>query len=63
MLYAYLWLKTWLNQEEGQDLIEYVLIVGLVAIVAIAGITLAGNSIDAIWTAVADQLDTIASGF
>ena len=29
MLYVYLWLKAWMSEEEGQDLIEYVLIAGL----------------------------------
>ena len=37
MLYVYLWLKAWMNEEEGQDLIEYVLIAGLIALVAVAG--------------------------
>ena len=32
MLYVYLWLKAWMSEEEGQDLIEYVLIAGLIAL-------------------------------
>ncbi len=39
MLYVYLWLKAWMSEEEGQDLIEYVLIAGLIAL----GRTLASN--------------------
>ena len=45
-MYVYLWLKNWLaEQEEGQDLIEYSLIIVLIVIVAVAGIGLIGNQI------------------
>jgi Flp pilus assembly pilin Flp len=59
MLYAYLWLKSLVAEEEGQDLIEYVLIAGFIAIVAIAGITAAGTSIEAVWNNLAGQLALI----
>jgi len=49
-MYVYLWLKNWLaEQEEGQDLIEYSLIIALVVIVAIAGMTVLGPKIKGIW--------------
>jgi pilus assembly protein Flp/PilA len=57
MLYAYLWLKTWLNQEEGQDLIEYVLIAGLVALAAVVGITAVGTQLQIGWNALATQVN------
>ena len=44
-MYLYLWLKNWLEREEGQDLIEYSLIIVLIVIVAVAGIGLIGSSI------------------
>ena len=28
-MYLYLWLKNWLESEEGQDLVEYALIIAL----------------------------------
>ena len=52
MLYAYLWLKALLSEDEGQDLIEYVLIAGLVALVAVGAITAAGVSVNALWVRV-----------
>lgn len=51
-----------LQEEEGQGLIEYVLIVGLIALVAVAAITLAGGSINAIWTNVKTRLDAVPDG-
>ena len=56
MLYAYLWIKAWMSEEEGQDLIEYVLIAGLVALVAVGAITAAGASVGALWQDVADMI-------
>ena len=35
----------WLRQDEGQDLAEYGLIIALIAVVAIAALTLLGTSI------------------
>jgi pilus assembly protein Flp/PilA len=52
-MYVYLWLKNWLEQEEGQDLIEYSLIIALVVIVAVASLSLVGTSISQIWSQVA----------
>jgi pilus assembly protein Flp/PilA len=43
-MYLYLWLKNWLEQEEGQDLVEYALIIALVSIALVAGLgALAGG--------------------
>ena len=42
-MYLYLWLKNWLEQQEGQDLVEYALLIVLVSIVAIAALTLLGR--------------------
>jgi len=41
------------RNEEGQDLLEYALLVALIAIVAVGAITLAGESVDAAFTAIA----------
>ena len=37
--------KRFVREEEGQGLVEYALILGLIAIVAIAALTTAGNKI------------------
>jgi Flp pilus assembly pilin Flp len=42
--------------EEGQDLLEYALLVALIALVAIAAVGLAGNSVKTIFTNIAGQL-------
>ncbi len=60
MLYVYMWLKAWMTEDEGQDLIEYVLIAGLIALVAVVAITAAGTSINAMWNAIAAQLNAVA---
>ena len=52
MLYVYLWLKAWMSEDEGQDLIEYVLIAGLIALVAVVAIGAAGVKVNALWQAV-----------
>jgi pilus assembly protein Flp/PilA len=45
------------RDEDGQDLLEYALLVALIAIVAVAGVTLAGARVDAIFTDIATALD------
>jgi Flp pilus assembly pilin Flp len=42
--------------DEGQDLLEYALLVALIAIVAIAAVTLAGQQVDAIFTQIANGI-------
>lgn len=37
------------SDEKGEDVAEYALVLGLVAIAAILGITLVGNSLQAWW--------------
>ena len=52
----YLWLKNWLAREEGQDLIEYALLVGLIVIIVIAAVRIAGTSVSTIFQTIADEL-------
>jgi len=44
------------RSEEGQDLIEYALLVGLISLVAVAAIGLAGSSVNDIFTTVQGKL-------
>ncbi len=45
-----------LNREEGQDLIEYALLVGLISLAAVAVIGPIGNDLTNIYTQIATQL-------
>jgi pilus assembly protein Flp/PilA len=48
--------KSFVNQEEGQDLLEYALLVALIALVAILAVTAAGTSVSGIFTRIANAL-------
>ena len=50
------------REEEGQGLVEYALIIGLIAIVAIAALTTAGGSVKSLFTNITDKLDTANNG-
>jgi len=49
-------LRCFSGSEEGQDLIEYALLVGLISLVAVAAIGLAGSSVNDIFTTVQGKL-------
>ena len=49
-------LKTFLHDENGQDLIEYTLLMAFVALASAAIFVNAGGSISGIWTKASDQL-------
>lgn len=42
--------SNWLKDERGQDLIEYSLLVGFIALAGAAAIMNMGNTIGTIWT-------------
>ena len=46
-------LRTFGRNEEGQDLLEYALLVALIAIVAVTAVTAAGVSVNNVFTAIA----------
>ena len=50
------------REESGQDLIEYALIATFVSLVAAAGATLLGSSLDNWYEAVSKEVDAMASG-
>ena len=53
-------LSRFVREEEGQDLVEYALLLGLIALVAVAAITATGQSVNAIWTAISGMLAAVA---
>jgi len=59
MLYLYLRIMNWLQREEGQDLIEYALLLGLIAIICVVAITLAGEAISGVWDTIVTALGGI----
>jgi pilus assembly protein Flp/PilA len=44
------------RDEEGQDLLEYALLVALIALVAVAAITLTGTNVNTIFANIANAL-------
>ena len=49
-------MRSFVRDDEGQDLIEYALLVGLVSLVAVAALTLTGTKVNDIFTAINTQL-------
>ena len=52
--------KSFVRNEEGQDLLEYALLVALIALVAIAAVQAAGGSVATIFNSIATQLGAAA---
>jgi Flp pilus assembly pilin Flp len=53
-------LRSFVRHEEGQDLLEYALLVALIALVAYAGVQLAGQSVAQIFNTIAGSLSAVA---
>ena len=53
-------LQSIVRREEGQDLLEYALLVALIALVAVAAVTAAGQSVNQIFSAIAGALGKAA---
>jgi Flp pilus assembly pilin Flp len=52
-------LLNWLNSErEGQDMVEYALLIGLISVVAIASLIIAGDAVVSLWDAVTSALNS-----
>lgn len=52
--------KSFANQEDGQDLLEYALLVALIALIAIGAVGMAGGAVNDIFTEIAGQLAAAA---
>lgn len=48
--------KSFVRNEEGQDLLEYALLVALIAIVAVGAVTTAGTTVEGIFDDIAAAL-------
>ena len=49
-------LRNLVRGEEGQDLLEYALLVALIAIVAVGAVTAAGQTVNGIFTQIAGAI-------
>jgi Flp pilus assembly pilin Flp len=47
---------TFVRKSEGQDLIEYALLVGLISLVAVAALIATGTNVNLIFEAIRDKL-------
>ena len=53
-------LRSLVRNDEGQDLLEYALLVALIALVAVAAVTAAGQSVSQIFGSIAAALGAAA---
>jgi len=49
-------LRSLVRHDEGQDLLEYALLVALIAIIAIGGVTAAGGTVSGIFTQISNSI-------
>ena len=56
MLSLYLRIRSWLKSKEGQDLAEYALLLGLIALVVIAAVTILGTGLSNVWQVMAEKI-------
>jgi pilus assembly protein Flp/PilA len=54
-------IKTFVRDDEGQDLIEYALLVALISLVCVVALTDAGKQVNIIFTSIKDKLTTAAA--
>ena len=54
-------IKKFVQDEEGQDLIEYALLVALISLVCVVALTDAGKEVNNIFTAIKNKLTTAAA--
>ena len=54
-------INRFVREEEGQDLIEYALLAGLISLVCIVAITATGTSLNTLFTNVAARVTAAAS--
>jgi Flp pilus assembly pilin Flp len=53
--------RSLVKKDEGQDLLEYALLVALIALGAIVAVTAAGGKVQEVFQAIADQINVPAA--
>ena len=56
MQQLYLRVRNWLTREEGQDLAEYALLIGLIALVVLIAVTLLGQNLSTLFSDIASEV-------
>jgi Flp pilus assembly pilin Flp len=54
--------KSFIREEEGQDVLEYGLLMGFVAVVAYVAIQAVGTNIGLLWDTINTSVDTAVNG-
>jgi pilus assembly protein Flp/PilA len=55
------YVNAFVRDEEGQDLIEYALLVALISLVCVVALTEAGTQVNSIFESIRDKLTTAAA--
>ncbi len=55
-------LRKWFKDEEGQGMVEYGLIIGLIAIAVIGALVVLGPKVASMFTQVGEKLDSAGAG-
>lgn len=58
----YLYVFNWLKSEEGQDLAEYGLLLGLIAVIVMIAVAALGDSLLAYFTSIAASVSAWSGG-
>jgi pilus assembly protein Flp/PilA len=53
-------LNNFLRDEQGQDLVEYALLIGLITLVCVLALTASGTAVSKIFSKITDTLTTAA---
>jgi pilus assembly protein Flp/PilA len=49
-------LRQWVRDSQGQDLLEYALLIALIALVCVGAVALAGTTVSQVFTSIAGQI-------
>jgi pilus assembly protein Flp/PilA len=50
------YVRSFVHDDEGQDLVEYAMLVALIALVCVIGVTAAGTSVNKIFAGIGTQI-------
>ena len=53
-------MRSFVRDDSGQDLLEYALLIGLIALVTVLAVTNAGTQVNRIFTSIAASLSAVA---
>ena len=62
MLSLYLYIRNWLNAEDGQDLAEYGLLLGLIAVIVMVAVAVLGEGLLALFNSLAESVASWSGG-